>query len=223
MPKRIDAKPTRDDTLLPSLPQWQATDEAWRIGLRLLSEVAKAAREATRRWPVAGWTPEERLEAARGHLPPDLREKVDSQARKWALACRQGGLDELRHEQARMLRAWAAVGQALESVSPQTLSWEWRMADGSVLVVVRLRADLIHVRPPAGSQVWCLEEIAKLVEGLPADVQRLKATFRGSTLTSIAGAEKNNGEPKPPVEPFRDDDLDQVNWLSEPGWQPPAR
>jgi hypothetical protein len=223
MAKRIDTKASRDDTLLPSLPPWQATDEAWRIGLRLLSEVAEAATRATERWPVAGYLPEERLEAIRGYLPAALRERVDSQARKWAIACQTGGLEELRHEQARMLRAWAAVGDALQGTSPETLTWQWQMADGSLLVLVRSRADLIHVRPPTGSQVWCVEEIARLIEGLPAEVQKLKATFRGSTLAAIAGAEKNNGEPAPAVEPFRDDDLDQVNWLSEPGWQPPER
>lgn len=231
MAKRIDTKASRDDPgLLPSLPPWQATDEGWRIGLRLLSEVAEAATRATERWPVAGYLPEERLAAVRGYLKSDLREKVDSQARKWALACQTGGLETLRHEQARMLRAWAAVGDALQGTSPQTLTWQWQMADGSLLVLVRSQADLVlvaesfaHVRPPTGSQVWCIEEVARLIEGLPRDVRALKATFRGSTLAAISQNEKHNGEPMPPVEPFRDDDLDQVNWLSDPAWQPPAR
>lgn len=223
MAKPIDTRARRDDALLPSLPAWQATDEHWRVGLRLLSEVAEAATRATERWPVAGYLPEHRLDAVRGYLPAGLRERVDSQARKWALACANGTLEVLRHEQGRMLKAWAAVGDALQNTSPGTLTWQWQMADGSLLVLVRSQADLIHVRPPTGSQVWCVEEVARLIQGLPRDVQSLKATFRGSTLAAISQNEKERGEPAPAPEPFRDDDLDQVNWLSEPNWTAPRR
>lgn len=214
MAKKAD-KVSRDDVMLPSLPPWQATEEAWKIGLRLLSEVADAAREATARWPVVGYTPEERLSAVRGYLPPELRAKVDSQARRWALACQSGGLEDLRTEQARMLRAWAAVGNALAGTSPTPLEWRWTLADGSLLVLVRTEADLIHVRPPTGSQVWCVEEIARLIDGLPRDLLTLKASFRGSTLTSLKANETHKGEPEANSVPFKDDDLDTVNWLSE--------
>lgn len=222
--RRNDGRPTRDNTaMLPSLPAWQATDEAWRIGLRLLSEVADAAKAATERWPIPGYAPDDRLAAVRGYLPAPLREKVDSQARKWALACQSGGLDALRHEHPRMLKAWAAIGASLACVVPNPLTWRWSLSDGTPLVLVQSDADLSLVSPPPGAQVWSLPEVARLIEGMPGDVLALKAKFRAAILTSLRENARHGGEPDAPAVPFRDDDLDQVNWMSDPGFRPPGR
>jgi len=90
-------------------------------------------------------------------------------------------------------------------------------------VLVQSDADLSLVSPPPGAQVWSLPEVARLIEGMPSDVLALKARFRGATLTSLRENARHGGEPDAPAVPFRDDDLNQVNWMADPGFRPPVK
>jgi len=177
-------------------PQWQHIEAQWRIGQRLVADVeAEEARIET------AWQGRVRL-----LVPPELRERFDSQRRKYTLARDHGTIDDLREQQARMLRALAAVdakARAMYSSRPRPDQWQVRLADGSLLVIVREAAETRWVTGEGPMQVWSLEEIARLIEGQPDVVQALKARFRGAVVTAAKGK-----EPEEQGTPFVDGDLD---------------
>lgn len=140
--------------------------------------------------------------------PPALRERFDSQRRKWHLSLQRGDAADLKLQSARMLAAWKAVEQAAidSGATPAPEAWECTLADGSTMVIVREATDVGRVKAAGRKvQVWSLEEVARVVDAQPDVVRGCKATFRGSVLASVQAAQ--SGAPPKASSPDPDDPI----------------
>lgn len=134
----------------------------------IIRTVDEHARELNRRWGF------NRLP----HIVPiEWTERFVSQKRKWELACFEctgdpmpAALDRVRKHGEAMLRAFdkleeLALGAGCSPAPPET--WEFELADGTPVTLVRVRAEMSQIEREPQTQVWALEEIADIVARFP--------------------------------------------------------
>ncbi len=164
----------------------------------IIANVDAHARAVERRWGT-GKLP--RL------VPIDWMERFRSQRRKFETACFEFDHDNIRLHGEAMLRAF----DKLESVAtehghaPQPVEqWEFALKDGSLVVLVRDRAEMGNVDLGGRqAQVWALDEIADIIEQYPL-LSRAKDAFPGAELIAL--------RPNPAAKDALDDSLADVPW-----------
>ena len=164
------------------LAAWQSSEGSFTAGSQALYELGALRRELEAAWG------EGRLRLL---ASPDLREKFDRQAVRVNRAERQGTLDELTAECARMQRGWRALetaaraGGHAERAPPDM--WETTLADGRLLVLCRTDDELLRQRSVPGRQAWSLEEVARLIAAQDAGLLGLKERFGGVLTEWVPG------------------------------------
>lgn len=107
----------------------------------------------------------------------DLMERFKAQQFKWQNACMEcvasclpADLDRVKKHGEAMIRAYDALDkQALalgHSPTPPG-QWEFELADGTPIVLVRSRSEMGNVEREPKAQVWCLEEIGEIITRFP--------------------------------------------------------
>lgn len=107
----------------------------------------------------------------------ELMQRFRSQQTKWKEACFDcvasclpSDLDRVKKHGEAMIRAYDALDrEALargQSPTPPG-QWEFELADGTPIVLVRTRAEMGNVERKPKAQVWCLEEIGEIISRFP--------------------------------------------------------
>ena len=120
----------------------------------------------------------------------DLRARFDEQKDRLDAAIASDRVQYIRAQAEGMKRAWAALDQAATEYGHETLShvvWECVLpSSGEVVSIVRTETEAHHVAREC--RVFTLEEIARLLNGLPG-VLEAKRAFPGSTVTRVGPPE----------------------------------
>lgn len=152
----------------------------------MVETVNQRAADANRRWG------HNRLPHLVGF---DWLERFKSQKRKWETACfecagspRPDDLATVRKHGEAMLRAYdkldeLAVANGYLPTPPQW--WEFELADGTPVLLVRDRHEISQVDPQGRAcQIWSLEEVAQIIAKFPAIVLA-KEAFPGAEVTQM--------------------------------------
>jgi hypothetical protein len=121
-------------------------------------------------------------------VSPELREKFDRQRYLFNQAIWHGGLEDVRRESGRMVKAWMALDRAAESAGREKLSplvWEVALSDGSVAAIV---PDTGYAKLVSAEgrrlAVYTLEEIGRLLVAYP-DIAKAKIVFPGAEVFEV--------------------------------------
>lgn len=139
---------------------WANSHGTYISGRAYIDEADMTATEMDAKWGIG------RLRRLVG---PELREKFDRQRYLFNQATSHGGLEDIRREAGRMVKAWLALDRAVEAsgrakpIDPQV--WEVALSDGLVVAIVPDN-DHAHRVVSDGRRmtVYTLAEIAKLLE-----------------------------------------------------------
>lgn len=129
-------------------------------------------------------------------VPLEWTERFRSQKRKWEAACfdctqaHGAGQDELEAVKAHgeaMLRAYAkldeiATASGVTAQPPEV--WSFELDDGTPIALVRSHAEVGQFKPEPGAQVWCLDEIGKIVSRFP-EIIGLKQHFPEAEVVQL--------------------------------------
>lgn len=115
-----------------------------------------------------------------------LREKFDRQRYLTSQARWEGGLEDVRREAGRMVKAWKALDKAAEEAGAQVLDpaiWEVVLENGTVATIVR-DPQLCNRVLSEGRRVnvYTLDEIAHMISAFP-EIAKAKELFPGATVT----------------------------------------
>lgn len=115
-----------------------------------------------------------------------LREKFDRQRYLTSQARWTGGLEDVRREATRMVKAWHALDKAASESGAQVLDpaiWEVALEDGTVATIVR-DPQLANRVLAEGRRVnvYTLDEIAHMISMFP-EVAKVKEMFPGAKVT----------------------------------------
>ena len=134
----------------------------------IIANVTEHANEMNRRWGF------NRLPYIVGL---DLMEKFKRQKFKWQKACMEcvastlhADLIEVKKHGEAMIRAYEALERealALGKHPAPPGQWEFALANGTPIVLVRTRAEMGNVKREPQAQVWCLEEIGEIITKFP--------------------------------------------------------
>lgn len=152
----------------------------------LFDGVDHARREAELEWGA------ERLPML---VDDEMRAKLYRQKVRWSKALQtaweaplltRDGLNAVTSAAGGMRRAWTALAEAAVEAGHRPLRpevWEVRLADGSVVAIVRNNDDAAHVIA-SGRQVavYTLAEVANVIDALPAALQMAKVVWPGATV-----------------------------------------
>ncbi len=148
----------------------------------VLDGLDQVALEMERKWGVG------RLRLLVSDL---LRAKFDAQKDKLDAAIQTDREQYVRAQGGGMKRAWAALDTAASEAGAKPLSphvWECVLpSTGEVVSIVRTEAEAHHVAREC--RVFTLEEIARLIDGLPGAVLEAKRVFPGATVTRVGKPE----------------------------------
>lgn len=107
----------------------------------------------------------------------DLMQRFKLQKTKWEEACfycigscMPPDLDRVKKHGEAMIRAYDALDRealALGHSPTPPGQWEFELADGRPIVLVRTRAEMGNVEREPQAQVWCLEEIGEIITRFP--------------------------------------------------------
>lgn len=129
-----------------------------------------------------------------------LRAKFDAQKDKLDAAIDAGRETYVRAQAEGMKRAWAILDKAASDAGHRPLSpevWECVLpSTGEVVAIVRTEAEAHRVCREC--RVFTLDEIARLIDGLPGAVLEAKRVFPGATVTRAG---------KPAIDWEKGDDL----------------
>ena len=151
----------------------------------IIKTVDEHAREMNRRWGF------NRLP----HIVPiEWTEKFVRQKRKWEMACFEASamptvtdLEAVRKHGDAMLRAFDKLDELAvaggKSPSPPG-RWEFELTNGTPIVLVRTQAEMAQVEREPAAQVWCLEEIANIIEKIP-EMIAVKQAFPKAELVQV--------------------------------------
>lgn len=156
----------------------------------LIATVDQRAADVNRRWGF------NRLP----HIVPiDLMERFKSQQRKWRLACFEFTQEHFATDLARVRQHGEAMLRAfdkLEQVANETGQvpaapgvWEFELADGTPIVLVRTSAERAQIERDPPAQVWDLQEIARVIETMHTafpPIYAAKDAFPQSELIQMA-------------------------------------
>ncbi|NDB70116.1 MAG: hypothetical protein EB015_19345 [Methylocystaceae bacterium] len=153
----------------------------------------------------------------------ELREKFDRQRYLTSQARWNGGLEDVKREAGRMVKAWRALDSAAEAAGAEVLDpaiWEVSLPDGTVATLVR-EPQLMNRIAAEGRRinVYTLAEIAQMIAAFPELIEA-KKHFPGATITPTKtevrdpletpmGGEKSEGifDATPPI-----DGIEGFNW-----------
>ena len=152
----------------------------------IIATVDERARDCNRRWGF------NRLP----HLVPiEWLEKFNRQKLKWQQACMDAtpfpdepSMAMVRKQADAMLRAFDKLedlaGEAGHDLPP-LYQWEFELADGTPVILVRDRADLSRVDPKGRAcQIWSLDEIVEVIERFPM-LAKVKECFPGAEVIQM--------------------------------------
>jgi hypothetical protein len=173
----------------------QATLQAYALG------VDQAARDAEARWGA-------------GRLPlivgDELRARFMRQQAKWYAAHETAWaarivtgpmLAEVAAHAAALRRAWQALeaeatANGHEPKDPDV--WEVVLGDGTVAAFVQTNADASKVLASGRHlAVYTLDEVARIIDALPASLSCAKVAFKGAAIVSSVGPIGRHGDPIP--------------------------
>lgn len=168
----------------------------------IIQTVTEHANEMNRRWGF------NRLPHIVGI---DLMQKFKAQQRKWQAACFEcvgslmpADLERVKRHGEAMIRAYAALERealALGKSPAPPGQWEFELADGATIVLVRTRAEMGNVEREPNAQVWCLEEIGEIIRKFP-ELALAKDMFPEAEIIRMA--------PGPEVKELVDDLLEEI-------------
>ena len=121
----------------------------------------------------------------------DLRVRFDAQCDKLDVAIASGWVAYIQAQVAGMKRAWSTLDRSARSNGSAPLSpevWECALPSlGEAVAIVRTPAEARHV---AGERlVFSLDEIARLIDDLPAAVLETKRVFPGAVVARVGPPE----------------------------------
>jgi hypothetical protein len=119
-------------------------------------------------------------------VPVELREKFDRQRYLTSQARWDGGLEDVRREARRMVKAWKTLDAAATAAGAQVLDpaiWEVALEDGTVATIVR-EPNLVNRVLAEGRRinVYTLEEIGNMISAFP-EIASIKKEFPGAKVT----------------------------------------
>jgi len=173
-------------------PPLAATPYSLTLLLRdIVTSVDERARGCNRRWGF------NRLP----HLVPlDWLEKYRRQKLKWEQACldatpypTEANMAAVRRHGEAMLKAYDKLEQLAEDAGHDLAplhQWEFELADGTPVILVRDRADLSRVDAKGRAcQIWSLDEVADVVERFPM-LSKVKDCFPGAEIIPMRTSPK---------------------------------
>ena len=166
----------------PIKAEWLSSHGSMLSGQAWVDEMDVVARDMERHWGV------DRLRLL---VDPDLREKFDRQRYKVNHAMETGGIEDVKRECQRMVKAWQACDRAAREaghrpVEPQV--WEIGLRDGSVLALCRSTDDARAYQPgDRRAAVWTLEEVAAMIDG-EHFIQSVKREWPGASVLAARTA-----------------------------------
>ncbi len=121
----------------------------------------------------------------------DLRVRFDAQCDKLDVAIASGRVAYIQAQAAGMKRAWSTLDRSARSNGRTPLSpevWECTLpSSGTVVAIVRTSAEARHL---AGERlVFSVDEIARLIDDLPAAVLETKRVFPGAEVARVGPPE----------------------------------
>ncbi len=144
----------------------------------VLDGLDQMASEMERKWGV------DRLRLLVSDL---LRVKFDAQTGRLDAAIEADRVQYIQAQAEAMKRAWLALDAAATEAGHPPLSpevWECTLpSTGEVVSMVRTEAEAHHVC--RDGRVFTLDEIARLIDGLPEAVLEAKRIFPGATVTDV--------------------------------------
>jgi hypothetical protein len=144
----------------------------------VLDGLDQVASEMERKWGVG------RLRLLVSDL---LRAKFDAQKDKLDAAIAANLERYVRVQAEGMKRAWATLDQAATEAGAEPLApevWECVLpSSGEVVSIVRTEPEAHHVAREC--RVFTLDEIARLIDGLPEAVLDAKRVFPGAAITAV--------------------------------------
>lgn len=168
----------------------------------IIANVTEHANEMNRRWGF------NRLPLIVGI---DLMQKFKAQQFKWQRACMEcigscmpADLERVKAHGEAMKRAYAALEREALALGKQPAppgQWEFALADGTPIVLVRTRAEMGNVNREPKAQVWCLEEIGEIISRFP-ELVLAKDAFPEMEIVRMA--------PGPEVRELVDDILEDI-------------
>jgi len=181
------------DVSVPQVPlderSWARANGTYIAGRAHVDEVDRVAIEMESKWGS------DRLRFLVG---PELRERFDRQRYLFNQAIWHGDLEELRRESSRMIAAWKRLDAEAAANGKQQLHplvWEVTVGEGDSAYVAAIVPDNTHAKYVLASGrkvvVYTLEEIAKLIQAMPA-VMRVKEAFPGA---EVAASRKSIDDP----------------------------
>jgi len=148
----------------------------------ILDGLDEIARGMERKWGVG------RLRLLVSDL---LRSKFDAQKDKLDAALQTNRESYVRAQAEGMKRAWAALDRAAQEDGHRPLSpevWECVLpSSGELVSIVRTDAEAHHVCREC--RVFTLEEVGRLIDGLPDAVLETKRVFPGAKVTRVGNPE----------------------------------
>lgn len=134
-----------------------------------------------------------------GRLPllvdVEMRAKLRRQMVRWSRAYQEaweapmltrGMLEAVQSTAGGMQRAWAALEAAASEAGHRPVApcvWEVRLADGTVAALVQTEAEASKVIVEGRYlAVWTAQEIANVIDALPAALQMAKVVFPGAKV-----------------------------------------
>lgn len=164
------------------------TPAEYDLAAAVLAGVDEAVAAAERHWGVG------RLRLL---VDDGLRARWDRQWREWSRACAAYDVPAIGAQGAAVRRGLSALAAAATAAGHGPLdveAWETRLPDGRVLAIVRTRAEAWEAqRAGRAAEVWTLEEVARVLGGLPI-VGAVKQAFPGSTVTAARQRVDLSGE-----------------------------
>jgi hypothetical protein len=173
------AKRQKDPAAYPPITNpngWDASHGTYIAGRAVLDGVDVIAAEMDAFWGI------DRLRLL---VSPELREKFDRQRYRLAAAIRNGDLETLRQECARMARAWNVLNAAAREAGAEPIQadvWEVALADGTIAAIVPDNVSAHRVNQDGRAvSVFTLEEVGRLLD-IHNGVVKAKLQWPGATV-----------------------------------------
>ena len=143
----------------------------------LVEDVDECASRMEKKWGV------ERLRLV---VTEDLRKRFDHQRELFNEALFSNDVGEIRQHGSAMIRAYGAMDDEAQALGKEILKpvvWEALLPSGKVIALVRSNDEAHNVAAEGRhTEVWTIEEIARLIEGPWRDIGKCKEVFPGALV-----------------------------------------
>jgi hypothetical protein len=179
MPNPRYAKKEPPKPLRPPSAPYSATPPEFMAAQSHIDCLDGLAIEMERRWGVG------RLRLL---VAPEWTAKFDSQAYRLNVATKQGTVEDVQRECARMTAAWRKLDELATAAGAATVSpeaWEVGLPNGDVAILVRDAVDAHALIGDGRSrQLWTLAEVAEVIGKFP-EIAKAKQVFPGAKVTAV--------------------------------------